>query len=58
MATNILLFRRPDQNTVPPKRSAKARVEALPEWLQDLDIEWIFEEAEDRQNGFSKPFKR
>ncbi|MEM1146377.1 MAG: hypothetical protein AAGA72_03850 [Pseudomonadota bacterium] len=57
MASNILLFRRPGQNMAPPKQSAKARAEALPNWLQDLDIEWIFEETERRQNGFSKPFK-
>lgn len=54
MASKIIQFpvrERPESsNQIPPK----ARAEALPDWLKELDVEWIFKEEErrrERQNG-------
>lgn len=54
MASKILLFKRPE--TAPETRAPLApatpaeRLEALPEWLQDIDVAWIFDAADQRLN--------
>ena len=56
MASKIIPFKRPE--SAPATRSPfippvpEERLEALPEWLQDMDVAWIFEAAEQR---FVKP---
>ena len=52
MASKIIPFKRPEpapaaRSPFIPQAPAE-RVEALPEWLKEMDVAWIFEEAERR----------
>lgn len=54
MASKIIQFPVRERQTGSPQTSPKARAEALPDWLKELDVEWIFKEEEqrrERQNG-------
>ena len=52
MASKIIPFKRPEP--APAARSPflppvpEERLAALPEWLKDMDVAWIFEAAEQR----------
>ncbi|MEO1554666.1 MAG: hypothetical protein AAFR82_12110 [Pseudomonadota bacterium] len=50
MASKIIPFRRPASPTKTTQVTPTERAEALPEWAQTLDVEWIFKEA-DRRMG-------
>lgn len=52
MASKIIQFRPREAAqkpaTVAPHLNAKARSEALPQWLREHKVDWIFKEAEQR----------
>ena len=51
MALKIIPFRRPDTASQPrPQLTPVQRAEALSDWAQELDVAWIFKEA-DRRMG-------
>jgi len=54
MTSKIIPFRPHKTPSAAPDatyRSPKARTEALPEWLHEFDVEWIFQEEERRKPG-------
>ncbi|MEM7640402.1 MAG: hypothetical protein AAF269_15210 [Pseudomonadota bacterium] len=48
MASKIIPFRRPAPSAHTPHVSPAERAEKLPEWAQELDVAWIFKEADRR----------
>jgi hypothetical protein len=53
MASKIIMFPTRDQlagsNAGSNRVSPEERAKKLPEWLQELDVAWIFKEDEQRQ---------
>ncbi|MFN3214603.1 MAG: hypothetical protein ACE37M_15970 [Henriciella sp.] len=53
MASKIITFPTRDQlagsNAMSNQASPEERAKKLPEWLQELDVAWIFKEDEQRQ---------
>ncbi len=49
MASKIIQFPVRERQTSPLQTSPKARAEALPDWLKELDVEWIFKEEKQRR---------
>ena len=52
MASKIILFR-PRSETEKPQRPTglpdpRERAEALPDWLKELDVDWVFKAADER----------
>ena len=50
MASKIIPFRRPEPVEQTARPTPKERADALPVWAQELDVAWIFKEA-DRRMG-------
>lgn len=54
MASKIIQFPAPKRQAGSAQATPKERTEALPDWLKELDVEWIFKEEKrrrERQNG-------
>ena len=49
MASKIIQFPVRERQANSVQASPKARAEALPDWLKELDVEWIFKEEEQRR---------
>ena len=49
MASKIIHFPARERQASSLRPSPKERAEALPDWLKELDVEWIFKEDEQRR---------
>ena len=49
MASKIIQFPVRERQANSLQASPKVRAEALPDWLKELDVEWIFKEEEQRR---------
>ncbi|MEL6414850.1 MAG: hypothetical protein AAFQ15_07910 [Pseudomonadota bacterium] len=54
MASKIIQFPVRERQANSPLASPKARTEALPDWLKELDVEWIFKEEAQRRERKNK----
>ncbi|GAB5453850.1 MAG: hypothetical protein Hens2KO_00790 [Henriciella sp.] len=49
MASKIIQFPTPKHQVGSPQATPQERAEALPDWLKELDVEWIFKEEKQRR---------